>query len=321
MFGFDPNAVPVAVAVPAAVIAVILLEWILPLPYKHSPANFCHRLGVGFQRQLLPKAAAKQIALYGALSLIVFFAIIGTLIAAVLFIAPNDVITQGILFYLALGYQDIAQSSQQTNQLLDVGQKSAAKSSLKITTDFDVEPLSELGLRKLMNENLVLRFFALWLMPTLLFILFDGLAALLYRALFEIIRCWSANPEFSKFARTVNNLLELIPTWVFAPLYSVFKFSGGWLKLYGQHKKHWRLNSLNSNNQLVWLCIAAQGCKTEFAGPVKISGNKFDRPRLLQGKTPTTETTNQLLRWHNQFRVLVLMLILLTSALLFWVTS
>lgn len=320
MLNFDWSAWPPGALLAAATVLVLVVDWVAPLPYTISPAHFFYKLAYGFKRQLAGKANNGQLRLYGTLSLLVYFAIIGTLVFALLFIAPSDIITQAALFYLALGYQDVAKSLRHANQLLANGQKSAAKSQLAPLSQYDVKPLSELGVNKLINETLVVRFFALWVMPAFLFIVANGLVALLYRALYEAARCWSHDGAYSTSVRAISNLIELIPAWFLAPFYSVFKLSVGWRKAYKEHKKTWVENSLNSNNQLIWLAIAAIGCKAEFAGPVKINDQKYARPRLNKGAPVTSETTLYLLNWHNRFRFTFIVLITITGVLLWALT-
>ena len=300
----------------AVLTLVILIDWLLPAPNKLSAVPFFKLVAEGFTRKVATKGDNKQQALAGFLALFVYLFLILTLLFSILFVVTNDVWTQGLLLYLSLGYQGFAAQSKAIAQAAARQQKSACRYLLGQYSPYDSSKLSLIGINKLTIETLIIRFISLWLLPVLLFICFDGVWAFCYRALMEAYFIWLPQRKgFNHFGTAitkVKNLVELLPTFIFAPIFSVFKSSPGWLKLVNQAKSEWRSSTASPMINLVWLSIVAVGCKAELAGPLMLDGNKIRRPRLNLGAAITEQAITQLIQWIDRFRLSLLVFNLIT---------
>ncbi|NVK24014.1 MAG: cobalamin biosynthesis protein [Gammaproteobacteria bacterium] len=300
----------------------IIAEWLMPFPAKYSPASFFRLLADGFAKKLATSGSEKQQTLSGWLSLITYLFLLLAILFALLFVAENDVWTHALLLYLSLGYQPVANRTLAINQCVDHNQKSAAKSLLAQHCPYDVNRLSLFGVNKLSIEMASIYFVSAWLMPALLFIVFNGVAAFAYRAVFEAYLCWLPQSPttryYGKGVTAVKNTIEILPTYFFAPIYSVFSSSPGWSRLIRNTKVKWQESKASNNNLLVWLSIVAAGCKSEMAGPLMISDRKIVRPRINSQSDKTLSQPNKtmihLLNWNNRFRFTV---VLFNMAILF----
>ena len=239
---------------------------------------------------------------------------------SILFVVENDVWTQGLLLYLSLGYQSFAAQSKAIAQASAKQQKSACRYLLSQFSPYDSSKLSLLGINKLTVETLTIRFVSLWLLPILLFIFIDGVWAFCYRALIEAYFIWLPQRQGFQYFGTaiskVKNIVELIPTWLFGPIFSVFKSSPGWLTLVNQTKGQWRAANASPFGNLIWLSIVSAGTKAELAGPLMLDGKKISRPRINLGANISETAIEQLLHWINRFRLVFLSFNLITIVLL-----
>lgn len=302
---------------------VILLEWLVPLPFKYSPARGFRILATSFIRKVANKGDAKQQLLAGCLSIITYLTLLLIILFALLFAMPMDIWTQGVLLYLALGYQSQANTSKQIEESLKAQQKQLARSLLKENTIYQTDKLSELGIKKLTMESLIGQFVSAWLMPIVLFLLFGGITALCYRMLLEAYFAWHPNlPKLKQFGQPVvwlKNAIEWLPSMLLAPVYSVLKSSPGWLRVSNKAKQQWPKEQSKELN-LYWLAIVSCGCKIELAGPVMAAGEKIRRPRLNQGAPLGDNNIRQLLIWNNRFRFILVLFNITVISLLFGLT-
>ena len=293
---------------------VLLADYLLPLAYRFSPAFAMRQLAHALSLKLVKKQSLTQLHLSGYLALITYLVLIGILMAAILFIAPDDIWTEGILLYFSLGYQACARQLKQLQTCIAHQQKSAARSLLAKLSEYNTDKLSILGLNKLSVEVATQRFVSEWLMPVVLFLSLGGIAAFLFRALVEAHKAWvPSSPQHQAFGRGAfqsKNMLELLPTWLIAPIYSVFKSSPGWFSLVRSARPVWRQSAVSSFNHLVWLSIVSAGCKSELAGPVMLKQHKHRRPRLNQGLPINDKAITQILNWNLRFQTFILIFLL-----------
>lgn len=302
---------------------VVILDWLAPLSFKFSPAFLFRALADAMARKLAkPQHSAQQLKISGAMSLVTHFVIWGIILLALLFAITNDPITQGVLLYCSLGYQDCAKQLQQIPKLLKNNQKRLSRSLLAEQCEFNTQKLSPLGINKLSVETLSQKFLSEWLMPIVLFIVIDGVAALLYRLLIESVKSWSvfapATKDFGRFAHQLKYVLELIPSWILGVVFSAFKHTSGWFRLHKQLRKSWYATPYNSGSSLLFLSIIARGCKMEIAGPVMWEEIKISRAKINQGVSVNDDVISQLTAWVNSFRFagIGFILILLLSVFL-----
>lgn len=290
----------------AVLTLVILIDWLLPAPNKFSAVPFFKLIAEGFTKRVATKGDSKQQSLAGFLSLFVYLFLILTILLSILFVVENDVWTQGLLLYLSLGYQGFSAQAKAIAQAATKQQKSACRYLLGQYSPYDSSKLSLIGINKLTVEILIIRFVSLWLLPILLFIFIDGVWAFCYRALMEAYFIWLPQRNGFKYFGTaiskIKNLVELIPTCLFSPVFSVFKSTPGWMKLVNQTRFQWQHSGASPVINLVWLSIVAVGCKVELAGPLMLDGKKIDRPRLNTGAGITEQAINQVLQWIDRFR-------------------
>lgn len=315
-----------------ALTLVILVEWIFPLSTKFTPAFMFNVLACAISNKVLPSSSSskqtntiKQQILSGWLALGTYLFLIGTIIGSILFAVTNDVWTQAILLYFALGYQTVANQAREVQSCISQKQKSAAKTVLSNITEFDVDKLSELGVNKLTLESLIKRFVSFWLLPICLFLLFDGFAAIMYRALLEAYIVWQPkNIKFKYFGQAVfkvKNIIELLPRLVIAPIYSVFKSSPSWTHYVSSTKEQWKQVQASSHNQLIWLSIVSAGCKSELAGPLMLQHEKIARPRINQGAPLFPSAIGELLIWNNRFRTIFILFNIITLTTLYFTNN
>lgn len=295
----------------AVLTLVILIDWLLPAPNKLSIVPFFKALAEGFAKKVANKGSSQQQNLAGFLALAVYLFLILTIVLSILFVVKNDVWTQGLLLYLSLGYQGFAAQAKNIATAVEQQQKSVCKYLLSQYSPYESNKLSLLGIKKLTVETLTMRFVSLWLMPILLFIFFNGVCAFAYRAIIEAYFIWLPERKgFNSFGTGVakiKNLLELFPTFIFAPAFSVLKTSPGWNKEFKKIKQAWLEAGVSSRNNLMWLTIVASGCRSELAGPLMLDNEKLKRPRIYQGSDVPDTAIKETISWFNRFRTIFLL--------------
>ncbi|GHB64477.1 hypothetical protein GCM10008107_12040 [Psychrosphaera saromensis] len=308
-----------------ALTLVLLLEWLFPLASKFTPAYMFNVLASSISNKVAQSGSQNQQMLAGWLALGTYLFLIGVILGSILFAVTNDIWTQAILLYFALGYQSVANQASAVQACITQGQKSAARTILAHITEFDVSRLSELGINKLTLESLIKRFVSFWLTPILLFLLFDGLTALMYRALLEAYIVWQPKhvklQYFGKAVFKVKNTIEFLPTVIIAPIYSVFKSSPHWGKYVKVTKHQWQHAKASSFNQLVWLSIVSAGCKSELAGPLMLQQQKIGRPRINQGAPLDPSAIGVLVHWNNRFRATFILFNIITLTTLYFTNN
>lgn len=310
-----------------ALTLVLIIEWILPLSAKFTPALMFNVLASAISNKVLPSSnSSKQTStinqqvLSGWLALGTYLFLIATIIGSILFAITNDIWTQAILLYFALGYQSVANQANAVQTCISQKQKSAAKTVLAHITEFEVDKLSELGVNKLTLESVIKRFVSFWLLPVILFLIFDGFTAIMYRALLEAYIVWQPKTDkykhFGQAVFKVKNAIELLPRLFIAPIYSVFKSSPSWSHYVSSTKEQWQQAQASSHNQLIWLSIVSAGCKSELAGPLMLQQKKIARPRINQGAPLFSSAIGELLSWNNRFRACFILFNIITISLL-----
>ena len=304
-----------------ALTLVLLLEWIFPLASKYTPAFMFSVLASSISNKVGQSGSQNQQVLAGWLALGTYLFLIGVIIGSILFAVTNDIWTQAILLYFALGYQHVANQASAVQACITKNQKSAARTILANISEFDVNRLSELGINKLTLETLIKRFVSFWLTPVILFLVFDGFTALMYRALVEAYIVWQPKnvtlQYFGQAVFKVKNIIEFIPTIVVAPIYSVFTSSPYWTKHIKTTKSQWQHAKASSFNQLIWLSIVSAGCKSELAGPLMLQQQKIERPRINQGAPLYPSAIGVLLSWNNRFRASFILFNIITLTTLY----
>lgn len=300
---------------------VILIDWFAPFPAKYSPTQFFRLLASAFVKKLAHSGSTDQQTLSGWLSLLTYLFLLLAILFSVLFISENDVWTQALLLYLSLGYQPMANQAKTISQCVANDQKSAARSLLKLNSPYDTSRLTLLGINKLSIELTTIYFVSTWVMPVVLFLLFDGVVAFAYRAIIEAYFCWlpqvPSTRYFGKGVTFVKNTIELLPTVIIAPIYSIFSSSPNWLRYLSSIKPEWKKSKASSTNTLMWLSIVSAGCKSELAGPLMIDGEKIARPRINKNAPINEQAITHLLNWNNRFRFSVVLFNTVTLVALF----
>lgn len=284
---------------------VIILERFLPLPNKYSISAPAMLIADSLKHKVLKSNQPYQ-TLYGVLSLMVYFFLFLTILYSLLFIAVDDVITQGVLLYVSINYHYTAATTKKVAELLRHNQKSAARTLLSSITNKDTNNLSELGLKKLNTEILALDFLHHWFIPLVLFIFLNAEASLLYRLLVEAQNSWpiytKKSESFGVGANKLASLIQIPLSWVLSLILVALKNAQGWLNLYSQNKEKWTATGFNSSHLLL-LSLTARGCKTELAGPFSFQNDKISRLRLEQGKD-NPNAVSELLSWHQRLFLL-----------------
>ena len=294
-----------------ALILVIIIDWLFPFPAQYSPSVFFRLLASSISSKVAQSGSQRQQTLAGFLSIIVYLFLIGSLLFSVLFISTLDVWTHALLLYLSLGYQSVANINKEVKNLINKEQNTTAKALFKNISPFDVNKLSKLGINKLALEINIIYFVSSWLVPIVLFLFLNGIAALLYRALFDAYLIWhpiqNKTKYFGKAIKKLIHLIELPFCIIFAPIFSILRSSPNWFKLVSKHQEQWQKEHIFSFHSLIWLSIISSGLKSELAGPLMVDGKKVARARLNQAKPINETAITELLNWLNRFRVLCLL--------------
>lgn len=296
----DLSQAPLLVA--AAI--VILIEWVMPLPARYSPLFLCRIIADALALKVnKTNSTDQQRAIAGALALLTYFVLIGTVTWALLFIMPYDLVTESVLLYLSMGFHAISNQSKNIEDALANEQKSMARTLLAELSSVDVSKLSPLGIIKNTLEVNIMAWLSHWLIPIVLFLLVGGLASFAYAIVITAVNAWPVlNPKFSAFGSLPHKFktwFELPFTLVLLPLFSVFKSSPGWLKVSLNNRAQWpRTQSIT---ELLWLSLVAAGCKIEMAGPLMFDGHKVSRIRLKAGAAPDQTAIRALRHWQHRF--------------------
>lgn len=290
-------------------IIVIAIEWFVPLRSPYSIEWLLRQFAIAIKSKLRLDRSDVNLPLYGALASVAYFTIILIIIVALAFAFPVDYWTNAVLLYLSLSLGRYRHAAFDLIPMLENNQKVSAKSLLQPLSRCQTATLSELGLRKLIIELLTVRLLHGWLMPLIAYFVIGGLGCLLYVALYSAYLSWfvagHASQPFLKTIRGIITTVGAIPSYFFAPAFSVFSTSPRWLSLFNQHRKAWSQQGWASID-LLWLAIVAAGCRCEVAGPVIIDGKKQPRERLNYQAAVNDHHIKQLLRWQSRFAIFVL---------------
>lgn len=297
---------------------VIVIEWILPIPFRYSPLKLCALLADAIAKKVNKPGSDRQRQISGFMSLLTYFVFVTVIIWALLFIMPYDVWTEAILLYISLSYHSVTKVNKSIKDALHNKQNTLAKDYLAEHAEFDTKPLSTLGIVKGALELEIRSWATAWLTPIILFLTFGGVAAIAYRVLDIAVQRWCAfDPKFDSFglpSLAIRSTLDWLIAVIVAPIYSVFKSSPGWWRMFRKYQPDWPKQQ--SLVELVWSCIVAAGCRIEMAGPAMFNGVKVKRLRINEGQKPSQTTIAELQSWNTRFIIFVLVLILL-----FWLIA
>lgn len=303
----------------AAAAVVILIEWVMPLPTRYSPLALCRVIADALAAKVnKTDSTDHQRTIAGFLALLTYIVLIGTLVWALLFVMPYDLVTESVLLYLSMGFHAVSNQSKDIEDALSGQQKSMARSLLAELSRIDVSKLSPLGIIKNTLEVNIMAWLSYWLMPVVLFLLVGGLASFVYAIVITAVNAWPVlNPKYNAFGALPHKFktwFELPFTLILLPLFSVFKSSPGWLKVSLANRAQWPHQQ--SFTELLWLSLVAAGCKIEMAGPVMFDGEKVARIRLKAGAAPDQTAISALRHWQHRF---VIFSVCLLS--LFWLLA
>ncbi|MUH72927.1 cobalamin biosynthesis protein [Psychrosphaera haliotis] len=292
---------------------VIVIEWLIPLPFKYSPLRLCALLADAIALKVNKPGTERQRRISGFMSLLTYFVFVAVIVWSLLFVMPYDIWTESVLLYISLSYHSVSKVNKALEEALANKQNTLAKDYLSETASFDTKRLSSLGLTKGALEIEINAWVTTWLMPVALFIALGGLASLAYRVLDIVTKQWLAlNPKYSDFGlptTAIKTSLDWLLSALIAPIFSVFKSSPGWWSLFQRNKNRWPAEQ--SLVDLVWMSIVAAGCRIEMAGPTMFNDVKVPRLRINEGQKPNHGAIAQLRHWLARFTGFLLLLILL----------
>lgn len=300
-------------------ILVVALDWLLPLKTKISLEWLFSQFASAIKMKLRLSRADLNLSLYGGLATAFFLTFIGIILFALLFAFPVDHWTNAALLYLCLSYSRTRHISKDLIPMLHHKQKIPARTLLNASSQWNALKLSELGLLKLCIELLTQRLVHGLILPLLCYFLFGGVGCVLYLAMFTAYQHWFVEQHhkqlFVQFMRRLIDLLAIPLSGLFAILFSVFKTSPGWLKLYRANRAEWTASG-GLNADLLWLSITAAGLRCELLGPVMLGDNKITRARVNYRINTSTVHVAKLLVWQRRFVGCLLLLMTLFWCLL-----
>lgn len=197
-------------------VLVMVLEKLLNWPAQAHPLTLLNSMAVTMAAKVHsdPKSSVSQQRISGILAVIVLSLPIAFIVSTVLMFAEFSFFFDGLLLLISLHFQPVLNGSKKTESALKSHKKALARYQLSRMTLRESEALSELGICKAAIETLLLRFCYQYMSVIFWFLIGGGIAALLYRFIYEMSHTWNIKlDKYQHFGRPVS-WLSLLMQWI-----------------------------------------------------------------------------------------------------------
>ena len=195
---------------------VMVLEKLLNWPASAHPLTLLNSMAQTMAAKVHKdtKSTHTQQRISGTLAVIVLSLPVAFIVGTVLVFAEFTFFFDGLLLLMSLHFQPVMDGSKKIEQALKNRKKALARYQLSRFTLRESEALSELGICKAAIETLLLRFCYQYMSVIFWFLLGGGIAALLYRFIYEMSHTWNIKLDrYQHFGRPVS-WLSLILQWI-----------------------------------------------------------------------------------------------------------
>ncbi|MCC5855718.1 MAG: cobalamin biosynthesis protein [Idiomarina sp.] len=276
---------------------VLLGERFLPIPQRMHPLWIFRRTAAQLARKVHPTTmrARSQQRISGLMAtLLLLFLWVG--IPAIFYaLAELKEWFAAVLLWLALGSQPFLRESSWVDMAITKGHKRLARSRLARWLSRDCGALSPLGLRKATIEYLGRLQTQAWVGVIFWFILAGPIAAMIYRLLFELSRCWNPlAPHWRDFGAVPDAFFRLLH-WPphFISLLLIHAWSIVLKCKPANIPTQLSQSTTLSRQEQQWFKAIAHLTQTHQGGPVMYSGVKVQRPRYSEGHEPNEGSIRQ----------------------------
>jgi len=270
-------------------VSVMLLEKLLNWPAQAHPLTLLNSMAITMAAKVHsdPKSAVSQQRISGILAIVVLSLPIAFIVGAVLTFAEFGFFFDGLLLLIALHFQPVLDGSKKIEGALKNHKKALARYQLSRFTLRESESLSELGICKAAIETLLLRFCYQYMSVIFWFFIGGGIAALLYRFVYEMSHTWNIKlDKYQHFGRPVSwlsLLLQWIPVRLTAILFIVAVNISNAFKAIKKQKG-------NASTHTFLLTFMGGALNVELGGPAYYNRRKIRLPKC--GGTRTVELSD-----------------------------
>lgn len=197
-------------------VLVMVLEKLIQWPAQAHPLTLLSSMSLTMAAKVHkdPHSSVGQQRISGILAIIVLSLPIAFIVSTVLMFAEFVFFFDGLLLLISLRFQPVMTSAKKVEQALQSQKKALARYQISRITLRETEALSELGICKATIETLLLRFCYQYMSVIFWFLLGGGIAALLYRFVYEMSHTWNIKlDKYQHFGRPVS-WMSLILQWV-----------------------------------------------------------------------------------------------------------
>ena len=197
-------------------LVVILIERWWPISKKYHPLTVYRLIAIRMALKVNPddKRSEQQQKISGSLAAIMLT--VPVLLPIALFIQLADIkqFFDGLLLLFALQFQYVAAGSKRIAFALGRDKKALSRHIINDLCLRQTDNLSTVGICKATIETYLLRYTYQYLAVLFWFICFGGVAALLYRLLFELTQAWNVKQSHFKYFGRPVNAIHAILSWV-----------------------------------------------------------------------------------------------------------
>lgn len=281
---------------------------------KSHPLTFLKLFARGLAKKAAnPNRSPGQQRIAGIMAICVLLTPLAILFFTVKWFAEYDWFFEAFFLFVALKFQSVNLKSRQIIQQLKADKRALARNTLSAMVLRETANLSSAGIIKASMETRILRFHYQYLSVIFWYLIGGGIAALLYRCLFEMTQEWNLKiKQFSLFGKPAAWLMFILQ-WIPVRLSTLFftitlGLSGSWSAVK-------RLGGQVSSHSLI-LAVFAGALKCELGGPAFYGIKKIRLPKCGTDTLPGTEDARRLGIFMIQHGILLCMLVFLvyTSA-------
>ncbi|BDX05367.1 cobalamin biosynthesis protein CobD/CbiB [Planctobacterium marinum] len=260
-----------------------------------------------------PTRSIGQQRIAGIMAIFVLLTPLAILIFTIKWFAEYDWFFDAFFLFVALKFQSVNIKSRQIIQQLKADKRALARNTLSSLVLRETSNLSKAGIVKASMETRILRFHYQYLSVIFWYLLGGGIAALLYRCLYEMSQEWNLKiKQFAAFGRPAAWLMFVLQ-WLPVRLSTLFFTIT--LGLSGSWKAVKSLGGQVSSHSLI-LAVFAGALKCELGGPAFYGIKKIRLPKCGTDTLPGIEDARKLGILMIQHGILLCMLVFLayTSA-------
>ncbi|RTE86246.1 MULTISPECIES: cobalamin biosynthesis protein [Gammaproteobacteria] len=265
------------------VIAIVVVEWVLPIPTRMHPLWILHQSAKRLAQKVHPNKprSRSQQRISGLMATVLVWLLIVGSISLFYALADLKQLLGLLLLFFLLGSQPWRQERKVILHAASRKMLKIARARLARWLNRDCSHLTEFGVQKAVFEQSAKNHFHGWAGTLFWFVLLGPIGALNFRVLYELSRAWPQHlPGWHDFGFVATQLFRIFnapPALLFRAVLTIF----AWVTKRRPKKSKWS----GSESQLLYgqecslFSLVAAVTDAPLGGPIKYQGETITRPR------------------------------------------